>query len=51
MTCDPKYVNVEPLADGDYEVTVSHVVRKEDKTSFRFEMCVDNDGALRLAFD
>lgn len=51
MVCDPKYVTVEPLEDGDYDITVSHVVRKEDDTSFRFEMFVDGNGVLRLSFD
>ena len=48
MDRDPVAILVEPLDDGDYDVSLHHIVRKEDDEPFRMEMFVDLDGNLRI---
>ena len=48
MERDPVALIVEPLDDGDYDVSIHHIVRKLDDDPFRMEMFVDVNGNLRI---
>lgn len=46
--CDSVRMVVEPLCDGDYDVSVRHIVRQVDDNPFRMELRVDENGNLRI---
>lgn len=47
MECDSFRLVIEPLCDGDYNITVKHIIRQVDER-FTFSANVDEDGNLRI---